>query len=190
MATIASSLTEIKTTLAQLLASTQTFSLDSLDQLRKKDPDRADGLLATHIGGISEDRQKKIFKLAESLRVNREKAEKEKKEEEKKKKETERKETERKAEEKKETEREETERKRTERKEAKTKGTEMKDRVSCTRDDFSLESFDFEDPFPDLDWPYGPTDDPRRRRQRQLYDPRYYEGERQGYGWCGRLFDF
>lgn len=85
MATIASSLREIKTTLAQILASTQSSSLDSLDQLRKIDPDRADGLLATHIGGISEDRQKKIFKMAESLRVNREKAEKEKEEEEKRK---------------------------------------------------------------------------------------------------------
>jgi septal ring factor EnvC (AmiA/AmiB activator) len=146
MATIASSLREIKTTLAQILASTQSSSLDSLDQLRKIDPDRADGLLATHIGGISEDRQKKIFKMAESLRVNREKAEKEKEEEEKKKKETERK-----AEEKKEIEKEETERKRTEREEAKTKGTEMKDRVSCTIDEFSLEGFDFEDSFPYLD---------------------------------------
>ncbi len=146
MATIASSLREIKTTLAQILASTQSSSLDSLDQLRKIDPDRADGLLATHIGGISEDRQKKIFKMAESLRVNREKAEKEKEEEEKKKKETERK-----AEEKKEIEKEETERKMTEREEAKTKGTEMKDRVSCTIDEFSLEGFDFEDSFPYLD---------------------------------------
>lgn len=146
MATIASSLREIKTTLAQILASTQSSSLDSLDQLRKIDPDRADGLLATHIGGISEDRQKKIFKMAESLRVNREKAEKEKEEEEKKKKEAERK-----AEEKKEVEKEETERKRTEREEAKTKGTEMKDRVSCTIDEFSLEGFDFEDSFPYLD---------------------------------------
>jgi len=146
MATIASSLREIKITLAQILASTQSSSLDSLDQLRKIDPDRADGLLATHIGGISEDRQKKIFKMAESLRVNREKAEKEKEEEEKKKKETERK-----AEEKKEIEKEETERKRTEREEAKTKGTEMKDRVSCTIDEFSLEGFDFEDSFPYLD---------------------------------------
>lgn len=146
MATIASSLREIKTTLAQILASTQSSSLDSLDQLRKIDPDRADGLLATHVGGISEDRQKKIFKMAESLRVNREKAEKEKEEEEKKKKETERK-----AEEKKEIEKEETERKRTEREEAKTKGTEMKDRVSCTIDEFSLEGFDFEDSFPYLD---------------------------------------
>ncbi len=141
MATIASSLREIKTTLAQILASTQSSSLDSLDQLRKIDPDRADGLLATHIGGISEDRQKKIFKMAESLRVNREKAEKEKEEEEKKKKETERK-----AEEKKEIEKEETERE-----EAKIKGTEMKDRVSCTIDEFSLEGFDFEDSFPYLD---------------------------------------
>ena len=141
MATIASSLREIKTTLAQILASTQSSSLDSLDQLRKIDPDRADGLLATHIGGISEDRQKSIFKMAESLRVNREKAEKEKEEEEKKKKETERK-----AEEKKEIEKEETERE-----EAKTKGTEMKDRVSCTIDEFSLEGFDFEDSFPYLD---------------------------------------
>ncbi len=141
MATIASSLREIKTTLAQILASTQSSSLDSLDQLRKIDPDRADGLLATHIGGISEDRQKKIFKMAESLRVNREKVEKEKEEEEKKKKETERK-----AEEKKEIEKEETERE-----EAKTKGTEMKDGVSCTIDEFSLEGFDFEDSFPDLD---------------------------------------
>ncbi len=141
MATIASSLREIKTTLAQILASTQSSSLDSLDQLRKIDPDRADGLLPTHIGGISEDRQKKIFKMAESLRVNREKAEKEKEEEEKKKKETERK-----AEEKKEIEKEETERE-----EAKTKGTEMKDRVSCTIDEFSLEGFDFEDSFPYLD---------------------------------------
>jgi len=146
MATIASSLREIKTTLAQILASTQSSSLDSLDQLRKIDPDRADGLLATHIGGISEDRQKKIFKMAESLRVNREKAEKEKEEEEKKKRETERK-----AEEKKEIEKEETERKMTEREEAKTKGTEMKDRVSCTIDEFSLEGFDFEDSFPYLD---------------------------------------
>lgn len=148
MATIASSLREIKTTLAQILASTQSSSLDSLDQLRKIDPDRADGLLATHIGGISEDRQKKIFKMAESLRVNREKAEKEKEEEEEEKK---KKETERKAEEKKEIEKEETERKSTEREEAKTKGTEMKDGVSCTIDEFSLEGFDFEDSFPDLD---------------------------------------
>lgn len=92
MSTIASSLREIKATLAQLLASTQTVSLDSLDQLRKKDPDRADGLLAAHIGGIEADRQKKIFEMAESLRVRRrEKAMQEKEEEEKKKKETERK---------------------------------------------------------------------------------------------------
>lgn len=171
MATIASSLQEIKTTLAQLLASTQTFSLDSLDQLRKKDPDRADGLLATHIFGISEDRQKKIIDMAETLRVSREKAEKEKKEEGKKK----------------EMERKETERKVTERKEAESNERERKERAKKDIVSYSPESYDFEKALSEFESYGGRMNVLRRRRQRQLYTPRYYDDERQGYDWYDRV---
>ena len=63
-----SALKDIKSGIDKLLASSKTFSLESLDELRKKDPEKADGLLATHIGGLSERRQDNIFNAARTLR--------------------------------------------------------------------------------------------------------------------------
>ncbi len=57
----------------KLLISSQKSNpdyLDGLNELRKKDPAKADELLATHIAKISEYRQKAICNKAESLRVS------------------------------------------------------------------------------------------------------------------------
>ena len=62
-----STLKEIKSSIDKLLCSSKTFSLDGFDELRQKDPDRADALLTACLGSLSERRQKNVSDAAKLL---------------------------------------------------------------------------------------------------------------------------